>query len=412
MTVIPLKHFLPIVLFIAVSISAVPQISNATEWKGHEVERDGIKRVINPSTAAEPERIRTATKIWHVGESNEDVLFGPISDMEREPEGVSFLMDPQLNTVHVISPKGEYLRSIGREEEGPGEFSGANDIMLLRDGTVCVLQIMPARAVLITAEGDAAGEHPLPKDEEGGYIYLNGGSIAGDRIFLHIAQFIQRETMIGLETSFVRIDSDGNIVTTYWELLQEADLAKITFDEKSDISPIWAVGADGRFFVNNSWDAYSIEVIGPDGTPEYIIEREYETHARTPRDFARIDSLKEAGAIAPPTTIAANHRAVSHLLPRDNGKLWVLSSRGERDIPQNTIAQFDVFDRRGRFVRQVVIRAPCVPERDGFFFVGDYVYTVTNIGEFSGSHQNEFAGGVEVNPGEISVTCSKIDRGP
>ena len=78
---------------------------------------------------------------------------------------------------------------------------------------------------------------------------------------------------------------------------------------------------------------------------------------------------------------------------RDNGELWILSSRGERDIPQNTIAKFDVFDRQGRFIRQVTVQAPYVPGRDGFYIVGDLIYVVTNIGEFAGTIEFDFTGG-------------------
>jgi hypothetical protein len=187
-------------------------------------------------------------------------------------------------------------------------------------------------------------------------------------------------------------------------------LAKVTFDEKGDAPPVWAVAEDGRFFINNNWDAYEVEVVSADGTPVHVIEREYEPLLRDSRDIARTDSLKRKGEMPAENKVSETHRAVANLFPRGNGDMWVLSSRGERDIRAGTVGVFDVFDRRGRFMRQVTVHGPYVPGRDGFFLVGDFVYAVTNIGEFAGSETFSSAGENEANAGEISVTCLKLGK--
>ena len=404
------KHSLYVAIILAALLSMVADSSIATEWKGREIEKDGLRHIINPGIPMEGVRDNTTITSWRIGGDTEnDVLFGLIDDVARDADGVSYLLDSQLSTVHVFSPEGDYLRSIGREGDGPGEFRSASDIMLLPNGTLCVLQLMPARAVLLTVDGAAAGDHPLPTYEDGGSAFLNGGSIAAGQIVLYMAKFFRKETSFGLQTSFVRADSNGGITTTYWKLHQEVDMANVTFDEKGDAPPIWAVGTDGRFFINNKWDAYYIEVIGSDGTSEYVIEREYEHFKRTPEDFKYIESLQEADGMAPVTDVSETHRDVSRLLPRENGELWVLSSRGKRDIQPNTIGKFDVFDRQGRYVRQVIINGPFVPGRDGFYIVGEFVYIVTNIGEFAGRDQDDSAAEDDTSSNEISVLCVKLN---
>lgn len=404
------KHSMITVISVAAAL-LMSGVSKAGEWTGREIEREGVRHVLNPATAVEPAVTCTPAEIWQVGGGDEgEVLFGPINDVARNAAGVSFLLDSQLATVHVISPDGEYLRSIGREGEGPGEFRWASDIMLLADGTVCVLQSMPARAVMLTPEGKAAGDLPLPRGKDGSYAYLNGGSISKGELVLYLAEFIERETSIGLQTYFVRTDQQGAITATYWKLLQEQDLAKVTFDEKGDAPPVWAVAEDGRFFINNNWDAYEVEVVSADGTPVHVIEREYEPLLRDSRDIARTDSLKRKGEMPVENKVSETHRAVANLFPRGNGDMWVLSSRGERDIRAGIVGVFDVFDRRGRFMRQVTVHGPYVPGRDGFFLVGDFVYAVTNIGEFAGSETFSSAGENEANAGEISVTCLKLGK--
>ena len=249
-------------------------------WQGREVTQDGVLHVINPPVPIEASVTYETNEDWRRGGDDEDVVFGLIYDVVRDIHGISYLLDSQLHLVHVLSPKGEYLRSIGREGEGPGEFRDPSAIMLFSDGMICVLQYMPARAVFLTSEGEAAGEHPLPRGPDGSHVFLNGGTLANDQLVLYLGQFIREETSFGLKTLFVRVDGVGEVVTTYWELLQEQDLSKITFDEKTDGPVVWTASPAGRLYVNNDWDTYAVEVFAADGSPEYVIEREYKHRIR------------------------------------------------------------------------------------------------------------------------------------
>ena len=63
-----------------------------------------------------------------------------IAQIATGPEGDIYLLDQQLTEVKVFSRAGDYLRTIGREGEGPGEFRRPGDMFLLPDGNVGVLQ--------------------------------------------------------------------------------------------------------------------------------------------------------------------------------------------------------------------------------------------------------------------------------
>lgn len=366
---------------VTVIILSIAVCSYAGQWKGREDKKDGKIHVINPNTPVESAVTYKTGENWRRGGEDDDVVFGLIYDVVRDGEGRSYLLDSQLSQVHVIAPDGEYLRSIGREGEGPGEFRRPSGIMLFSDGTVCVMQYMPGRAVLLTPDGEAAGEHTLPRGPDGSHAFLSGGSMANDQLILYLQQFIRAETSFGLQTLFVRIDPAGEILATYWELLQEQDLSKITFDEKTDGSPVWAASPDGRFFINNNWDTYAIEVVAGDGSPQHVIEREYEHRIRTPRDLELVDGRKEAGEIADATKVSETSRDLVRFQPRGDGTLWVLSSRGEQDVPDGVIATFDVFDKKGRFVRQATVQGSFRVGIDVFYVVDDYVFVVTNAGE-------------------------------
>ena len=94
-------------------------------------------------------------------------------------------------------------------------------------------------------------------------------------------------------------------------------------------------------------------------------------------------------------------RDIIQLLPRRNGSLWVLSSRGEKDVATGTIAVLDEFDGEGRFARQVTLRgAGFRPAVDAFYVLDDFVYVVTNAGEWAS----------ELDGDGMTITCSRIAR--
>ena len=48
---------------------------------------------------------------------------------------------------------------------------------------------------------------------------------------------------------------------------------------------------------------------------------------------------------------------IESLLPRPDGTLWVLTSRGRQGRPEGSVGVFDVFDAEGRFRHQLDLRA-------------------------------------------------------
>ena len=127
---------------------------------------------------------------------------------------------------------------------------------------------------------------------------------------------------------------------------------------------------------------------------------------RTPGDLALVDQRKQKREIAPDTKIAKHSRDLSRFVPREDRTLWVLSSRGEKDVTDGEIATFDVFDRRGRFVRQITIQGPFRPGIDVFHVVGDRVFVVTNAGDAAGLNPNDSEGATD----PMEVVCLRMSE--
>jgi hypothetical protein len=108
--------------------------------------------------------------------------------------------------------------------------------------------------------------------------------------------------------------------------------------------------------------------------------------------------------------ISDYNKDVETIFVREDGSLWVLTSSGTRDLAEGNAGTFDVFDPEGRFARQVTLKADGSPLTDGYYFVKDRFYIVTDLLQAAISLQS---GGQSFQIGDdepepMGVICYKL----
>ncbi|MCD4701129.1 MAG: 6-bladed beta-propeller, partial [Candidatus Aegiribacteria sp.] len=68
----------------------------------------------------------------------DEYMFAWPTDPTYSPDGRILIVDRLKNRVLIFSPDGEYMASIGREGEGPGEFNMPSTVEILPDGGVLI----------------------------------------------------------------------------------------------------------------------------------------------------------------------------------------------------------------------------------------------------------------------------------
>jgi hypothetical protein len=308
-----------------------------------------------------------------------------IAQIATDEKGNVYVLDGQLNQIVLFSSNGEYVRTIGREGEGPGEFRRPSDLFLTADGNVAVIQRMPGRIVTLTPQGEAAGDMRVPQPEDGGMQMFGGGRLAGKSVVLNVSSFSRREAAFSTITSLIALDTSGNVAATYFQKREENDFANMVFDEKKmGLSAlVWGVGSDGRVFTSDDFDGYRVQCWNPDGSLARVVEREYTHRKRSAEEmkrYAPVVRIRQGDrAQSPEVKASETDRDIQQIFPRENGDLWVLSSKGAFDAPPGVIATFDVFGPDGKFTRQVTLEGTGNWARDGFHAVGDRFYVVTGL---------------------------------
>ncbi|MFQ5599102.1 MAG: 6-bladed beta-propeller [Candidatus Krumholzibacteriia bacterium] len=358
-----------------------PSPAVAGSWNGQDVQKHGVLYVMNPATGMQPPATIELRELWRLGgdsESDEE-FFGVIESIATDAQGNVYVLDAQLSEIKIYDQNGQYLNTIGREGEGPGEFRRPSDMFFMPDGCIGVMQRVPGKIVMLTPDGEPAGDFPLPAPDGGGFQMLFGGRRAGSHIILVRHLQSRSKGKVTQKVSLDGMDMQGRILNSYTTYTRELKLANRVLEEDSfltfDRAGRWGVGTDGRVYVLAGGLDYEITLFKADGTLDRVVRREY---ARRKRRQEEIDELRNLWvAFAARLVIAAADPDISGIYPRDDGTLWVLTSHGSRMLPAGLLGVFDIFDSRGRYVREVALRGQGDPQMDGYFFVGDRLYVVT-----------------------------------
>ena len=377
---------------IAVALLAMTALVAGTveagTWKGQETTVDGKLVVKNPTAPMDAPITVELEELWRLGgdTDNEDEFFGVISQILADPSGNVYLLDSQLSEVKVFSADGEFLRTLGREGEGPGEFRRPSDMCFLPGGLLGVVQLAPGRLVQLKTDGTPAGEHPIPQVGDAGSVFLMNARSANDGSNLVMSLMINKFDSGRLDQARIlaRVSPEGKELNRLheenrvWEFANAIIAEKVwdTYDRR------WTVANDGRVMAVTTHPDYRIHVWKKDGTLDRIIEREYTHLARTAEEMEWVKGIYEAFTRQAPNStieIENNWKDVQNIYPREDGSLWVMSSNGLKKRPDGSVGVFDVFDKKGRLVTQVTLKGEGDPMNDGYFFVQDRLYVVTDF---------------------------------
>jgi hypothetical protein len=179
-------------------------------------------------------------------------------------------------------------------------------------------------------------------------------------------------------TVLAAYDPEGNETVRYHENTGGMDFANPVVDETKGMQPTWTMGRDGLVYAVTTFGEYAIHVWKPDGALLRVQTRAYEHLPRTPQEIEEQKSrFIIRGPVDPKIVVSDYHPDVRSMFPREDGSLWVLTSRGMKSATENTLGTFDVFDGEGRFVRQVTMTGQGDPDEDLYFLAGDRVFVVT-----------------------------------
>lgn len=125
---------------------------------GQSGEKDNAALIVNNSLEGKWHGKKIALRVISVlggnQETDETKMFYKIADFKVDVAGNMYVLERGNKRVLKFDPKGNYLLSMGRAGQGPGEFADPYSIQILDDQSVYVLDKLQATVTKFSAKGD------------------------------------------------------------------------------------------------------------------------------------------------------------------------------------------------------------------------------------------------------------------
>ena len=309
-----MRHFaLPITLFVPLSLAC-----------GDSAEAPATGDGANDPAGADIALAPVLEDVYTVGamEGEDWEIFGRIRSVDFDENGNLHILDSQADRVVVVGPDGDFVRTVGKPGEGPGEFSSLRDLVVHRNGSYAVLTFGSIH--LFDADGEFTGT--VPADMTTG-MPMRAQGLPDGRL---VSSNVIRMNMLGSGGSVRVVTSDdpegraievfsleegmSELLYTAWELPEEdpedgaisvsgsstAASISMRMSAPKAFVPGLHVGVltDGRIAVVDSV-GYRVKLVGMDGSVTGTLERPIAptvvTEAIREAERERIRAAREEG---------------------------------------------------------------------------------------------------------------------
>ncbi len=332
--------------------------------------------ILNPT---EPPKVETwhLQELWRLdNEEDEELpLMGVINQAVVTSDGHVLLLDSQMAQVLEISPGGEFLGTLSRMGQGPGELERPNTMFLADDGKLGLVQVFPGKIVLVNRDNTPGGSITAQGNNP---MFFRVKESAGNLVISGQTMEIRGGQGESINHRFIRqYTREGEGRNTYLEASVVSSHDPPVSNEEGTWFPnqAWAMAADGSMLMASDRDAYRIEWVEPDGEIRRVITRDLEAHVRTEEERQEVlDSMRmwgPQGEIIPKKTILDTEPVIDQIQVLDDGRIWVKSCYAKRNLPEGVHCRYDVFDKEGRLEAEVHIAFPVNRETDYFSMLND-----------------------------------------
>lgn len=345
------------VFFVPISCSKKPESAASVEII------DGVEHVHNTAAPLHPELSVTFEEELSVGGEEYEKLSRPMR-FAVGTEGCIFISDIQDQTIKVFDAEGEFIKSIGRKGEGPGEFTYVGSLTFLPDGRLMVMDSMAMRLNLFNAEGTYLTSH--------NWTHRPGRLMCATGSACVMAEYVfgEGKDMMADRKLFVKkYDLEGNEIHTFGEFKAE-ELKTHTgtgSGGRSFIVGISAPHSPHSIFAADQAraclyhcvnDEYMIEVFDEDGKVIRRFDRPYEALPFTSDDAEEFRSQhEERGSeglkkMVRGMAMPAVKTVTPGMLVDDAGNLWV-ETYEEREDEDKVFTAYDIFNPEGYYEAKV-----------------------------------------------------------
>jgi hypothetical protein len=346
-------------------------------WKGTVAHKEGITEVINPETPAYGNLEFDFEEALVIGnEEDENTSFYNVYDIEVDDQGNIYILDAGNHRIQKYAQDGQYLQTIGKEGQGPGEFDRVYSFLLDEENNIYVAG--NRKIHMFNSDGEFIKNINLS-------LSITNFCILPDKTIMGVATVSTEE---GRTRRIFRLDSEGKEIENIAEFM--------------DVKTVQRKGKEGRvttFAVSHSYNpqlilspapnhkflyAFSAEYIlyriNSEGKINLIANKLEKSHPITQKEKDKIvqdirEHISGRGQTWPKGVIEEACQFPTHrpyfysFITDDEGRIYV--RRLKSTLDESETLEYDIFDSEGHYLYKAVLSFS--PD----LIKGGYVYDIS-----------------------------------
>ncbi|MCP2604701.1 6-bladed beta-propeller [Candidatus Aminicenantes bacterium AH-873-B07] len=296
-------------------------------------------------------------------ETSDHYIFGSINGIEVNDKYI-YVLDAKMARVQVYDLKGNYIKTIGRKGNGPGEFLIPNAFHLSKNGNIYVWDLMRGRMVVFDKEGNYKKDI-ISKKISAGKFYVDENEFIYTRI-------LELETGSDMYTYFVKINSKGKVEKIlkkqFYLSLIITEKMRLFYEHPYLANLYFAVLPDGNFVLMNSLN-YELTLLSPEGKILLRIRKKEKSKKVTQKEKEIIFSTKFKNFpkhLRKYVIFSKLRPYCSNLLIDDKGRIYV--ERFKPVTEKNEVYIYDIFNKKGEYLYKLELDFRINLIKNGFIY--------------------------------------------
>ena len=311
-----------------------------SDWQGEIYESDGVQIIRNPKKPMYEKDVLDLELELSLGGKDvqkEEYMFTNIKEMCVDDNENIYILDPNQKSIKKFNRRGEFLHTIGRSGQGPGEYGWPWDICLFSD-RLAVLDLIKRRIIFYSLEGEYI-EHistfkkgqPIDFKMNSNQEFMVYALTHGEKSIYELSRFDADFGKLDVIDSFEREKIpllESLAPTIHWCLTQKDEV-------------IWGFS-----------DRYEIKIRNAQGQLTTRILRNYDPVPVDEQEYAEQIERKFGGKAPGPQfqqRLPKFHPAFHSILSDDKGRIYI----GVFDQEEDSLSTYDILDAEGRYLAKI-----------------------------------------------------------
>ena len=331
------------------------------QWKGTITEEDGVKVIKNPKEPLYGELTFELEEDLSIGnEEDENYLFYKIRDIQVDRDGSIYISDSGNHRVQKFDKNGNYLLTIGKKGQGPGEFKVPTYIQIDNDSGNIFVNNESRKIIIFDKEGKYIDKDIIVQEGVTDFYVDSSKNIWG-KFFWPGNHSIKKVNPGGeVVKKLTEIPFSHTIITLKRDITGSTGYSRNLFITHGYEHDVFISKIDSDTFIYGNSAHYELNIVDNEGEIICIIQKDEPLNKFSGRDKSEVEynvkkEIASEGHLAPDVSLKfPEYKPFFYSIFSDNeGRIYV--QKAPRARKKLGICIYDIFSKDGCYLYRATI---------------------------------------------------------